>query len=81
MMSRNRPQSDGDGEFGEGHCKPMLRVDIRSEFVVAAADVLDEGVSGADHSGRAKLFEAAHQPQPSLEPPMICFDNVIGAAR
>lgn len=56
----------------------MFRVDIRAEFVVAAAQVLDEGVSGTDHSGRAKLFEAAHRPQPSLESSMICFDKVIG---
>ena len=44
---------------------------------MAAAQVLDEGVSGADHSGRAQLFEAAHRPQSSLESPMICFDAVI----
>jgi hypothetical protein len=46
------------------------------ELVVATSEVLDEGVSGADHSGGAKLFEAAHRPQPSLESPMICFDEV-----
>ena len=51
---------------------------IRAEFMVAGAQVLDEGVSGADHSGRAKLFEAVHRPQPSLESPMTCFDKVIG---
>jgi hypothetical protein len=45
---------------------------------VAAAHVLDEGVSGADHSGGAQLFEAAHGPQSGLESPMICFDKVIG---
>src|SRR5205085_8330231 len=49
----------------------------RAELVVAAAYVLDEGVSGADHSGGAQLFEAAYRPQPSLESPMICFDKVI----
>jgi len=45
--------------------------------VVVAAQVLDESTSGADHSDRAKPFEAAHRPQPSLESPMICFDQVI----
>src|SRR5947209_19319462 len=56
----------------------MLWVLIHAELVVATSEVLDEGVSGADDSGRAKLFEAAHRPQPSLESPMICFDKVIG---
>jgi hypothetical protein len=59
------------GEFGEGRCESIFRVDIRAEFVVAAAHVLDKGVSGADHSSRAQLFEAAHRPQPSLESSMI----------
>src|ERR1044072_331697 len=55
----------------------FFRVGIRAEFVVAAAHVLDKSVSGTDHSGRTQLFEATHRPQSSLEPPMICFDEVI----
>ena len=47
---------DGVGEFGEGRREPVFRVGIRAEFVVAAAHVLDKGVSGADHSSRAKLL-------------------------
>jgi hypothetical protein len=54
-----------------------VSVGIRAEFVVAAAHVLNKSVSGTDHSGRAKLFEAAHRPQSSLESTMICFDQVI----
>jgi hypothetical protein len=38
---------------------------------VAAADVLDECVSGADHVGRAEPFEAAHGPESGLESSMI----------
>ena len=56
----------------------MPRVDIDTEFVVAAAEVLDEGVSGADHSGRAELGEAAHRSQSGLEPALVGFDGVIG---
>jgi hypothetical protein len=58
----------------------MLWVLIHAELVVATSEVLeeDEGVSGVDHPGGAKLFEAAHRPQRSLESPMICFDAVIG---
>lgn len=39
---------DGEGEFGEGLRDPMPRIDIKVEFVVAAVEVLDEGVSRAD---------------------------------
>jgi len=52
------PRSDGEGEFGEGRWEPMLWVEFHAEFVVAAADVLDECVAGADHVGRAEPFEA-----------------------
>ena len=47
---------DSEGEFGEGGTEPMSRVEIRAEFVVAAAQILDERVPGADHFGRAELF-------------------------
>jgi hypothetical protein len=73
--------SDDEGEPGEGRREPFFRVGIRAEFVVAAAHVLDEGVSGADRSGRAQLFEAAHRPRSSLESPMICFDKVMRLRR
>ena len=50
------PRSDGEGEFGEGRWEPMLWVEFHAEFVVAAADVLDEGVAGTDHAGeRSRL--------------------------
>jgi hypothetical protein len=52
-----RPRLDGEGEFGEGRWEPMLRVESHVEFVVAAAEVLDECVSSTDHAGRAEPFE------------------------
>ena len=42
------------GEFGEDRWELMSWVDIDAEFVVAAAEVLDERVPGTDHSGRAR---------------------------
>jgi hypothetical protein len=69
---------EGVGEFGEGCREPMARVDIDAEFVVAASQVLDEAVSGADHAGAAEPFEAAHRPQSGLEPSMIGFDRIVG---
>jgi hypothetical protein len=41
------PCSDGEGQFGEDRREPVLRVGVHAEFVVAAAEVLDEGVSGS----------------------------------
>jgi hypothetical protein len=71
------PRSDGEGEFGEGRREPMLWVEFHAEFVVAAADVLDECVSGADHAGRAEPFEATHRPESALESSMIRLDRII----
>ena len=41
--------SDRERELGEGRRQLMSRVGIQAEFVVAAAEVLHEGVSCADH--------------------------------
>jgi hypothetical protein len=71
------PRSDGEGEFSEGRREPMLWVEFHAEFVVAAADVLDECVSGADHAGRAEPFEATHWAQSSFEPSMIGLDGLL----
>jgi hypothetical protein len=71
------PRSDDEGEFGEGRREPMLWVEFYAEFVVAAADVLDEGVSSADHADRAEPFEATHRPESALEPTMIRLDRII----
>jgi hypothetical protein len=41
--------SDRVGEFGERGGDPQGRWCVESEFVVAASEVLHEGVSGDDH--------------------------------
>ena len=46
-------------------------------FVVAAADVLDEGVPGGDDSCAAQLFEPAHGSQSGLQPSVIGFDRIV----
>jgi hypothetical protein len=71
------PRSDGEGEFGEGRREPLLWVEFHAEFVVAAAEVLDECVSGADHTGRAEPFEATHGPESGLERSMVGLDRII----
>jgi hypothetical protein len=41
---------DGERKFGEGRWKSVPRIDVHAEFVVASAEVLDEGMSSADYS-------------------------------
>jgi hypothetical protein len=42
--------SDGEDEFGEGLRDPMSWFDVGGQFVMTAVEILDEGVSRADHS-------------------------------
>jgi hypothetical protein len=51
---------------------------VNAEFVVAAADVLNERVSGDDDSGSVIRFQAAHRSQALLQLPVICFHAVVG---
>jgi hypothetical protein len=44
------------GEFGEDLRESMPGVCIDSEFVVAAAEVLDEGMPGTDDANRTESF-------------------------
>ena len=54
----------------------MLGIDIQTEFVVAATEVLDEGVPGADHPCAAESSEAAHRSQPGLPSTVIGVNGV-----
>jgi len=40
---------DGLRKFGERGGEAVLGIDLDTEFVVTAAEVLDKGMSGADH--------------------------------
>jgi hypothetical protein len=55
----------------------MLWVEFHVKFVVAAADVLDEGVSSTDHAGRTEPFEATHGPESRFKSSMIGLDRII----
>jgi len=50
---------------------------VDAEFVVTAAQVLNEGVPGGDGAQGAIAFQAAHRPQPSLEPPVVGLHRVV----
>jgi hypothetical protein len=43
--------SDGEGKVGESDRESMARIEVDGEFIMPAAEVLDEGVSGTDQSG------------------------------
>jgi len=74
-------RSNGEGEFGERRQELSFRVGIDAEFVVAAAEVLEERVAGADHAGGAQPFESAHRPHSGLEPSMIGFEGIVRVLR
>ena len=44
---------------------------------MAASEVLDERVAGADHAGGAQPFQSAHRGQSSFEPAMIGFNGIV----
>jgi hypothetical protein len=54
--------SNSGGEFGEAVRDPVPRINVGAKFVVAAVEVLNEGVPCADHFRRAQPFETAHRP-------------------
>ena len=51
--------------------------DVECEFVVATAEVLDEGGTGGDHGGGPEAFQSAHRPQAGLQPAMIGSETKI----
>jgi len=69
--------SDRQGQLVDGRRHPQRRGFLGPEFVVSAAEVPHEGVASADHPCTAELFQAAHRPQPGLQPAMIEFDPVV----
>jgi hypothetical protein len=64
----------------DGFVKPMAGGDVGGEFVMAAAEVLDEGVPGGDDPRGPAAFQAAHRPEPGFQPPVIGLDRIIGVA-
>ncbi len=66
------------GELGEGCRKSVLGFGVDAEFVVSAAEILDEGVPGSDDLGGAETFQSPHRPQSGLQPAVIGLDLVVG---
>ena len=57
--------------------EPVAGGDVGGEFIVTTAEVLDERVPGGDDPCGAVAFQAAHRPQPSLQPAVIGLDRVV----
>ena len=56
---RVAPRSDGECELGEGRREPMPGVDVGSQLIVAATQVLDGGVPRTDHLCGPEPFQTA----------------------
>jgi hypothetical protein len=50
---------------------------VDGDFVVAASDVLDEGMTSGKDSSRAETLEAAHRSKPGYEPAMVDLNRVV----
>ena len=48
-----------------------------SDFVVAAANVLNERMTADDRGGGSVAFETAHRPKSCVESTMITFDPTV----
>src|SRR5262249_61278826 len=70
----------GHGQNVEGDAYAVVRWVVMNERVVAAAQVLHEGVPGSNGPCRCQAFEPAHRLQPRLESAVIGFDGVVFVA-
>ena len=69
--------SDGEGEVVEGDAEPVAALDLGSDVVVAAAQVLHEVMSRGEDPGGAVTLQPAHRPQPGLQPPVVRLNRVV----
>ena len=64
-------------EIIEGDAEAMPARSFGGDVVVTAAQVLHEGMSRSEDSGRAVALQAAHRPQPCLQPPVVRLDGSV----
>jgi hypothetical protein len=68
---------DGSSEFGEGGGESVGRRSVECDVVVAASQILYEGVPGDDHLGCPIGLKSAHRSQSSFELAVIGFDRLF----
>jgi hypothetical protein len=59
---------------------PVPGGNIGSEFIMTAAEILDEGVLGGQNPRGPVALQAAHRPEPGFQPPMISLDRIVRIA-
>ena len=67
--------SDGVGELRECLRDPVPQIEVGAKLVVAAVEILHEGVSCTDYPRGAQPLETAHRPQASV----ICLNQIVRA--
>ena len=72
-----RCDSDGEREVVECRPEPVMAGDFGGDVVVAAAEILDEGMTGSQDPRGAVTLQAPHRPQPGFQPPVVCLDRVV----
>jgi hypothetical protein len=51
--------------------------DVGGDVVAAAAQVLDERVTGGEDPRSPVALQSAYRPEPGFEPSVVCFDRVV----
>ena len=69
--------SDDFGEFVERFDQAEVWRGFGSEFVVSAADVLDESMAFDNDRGSSVAFESAHRPEPSFQSAVVTLDAIV----
>jgi hypothetical protein len=72
--------SDGHRELAGCRADPVAGGEIGGEFIMTAAEVLHEGVPGGQDPRGPVAFQAAHRPQPGLQPSVIGLDRIVRVA-
>jgi hypothetical protein len=70
--------SDRQGQLIERNRHPPACQLLDRQLVVAAPNVLHEGMSGDHDPGATVLLEATHRPKPRLQPAVVRLDPVVG---
>ena len=70
--------SDRQSQLGERRGNAQLRWDVHAEFVMSAAQILNEGVPGDDHLGCSIGEQPAHRSEPVFELAVVGLDEVVG---
>jgi hypothetical protein len=70
--------SDAGGECVECHAEPVVSGFVGGDFVVAAAQVLHEGVPCRQGWSGPEAFQAPHWTPPGFEPAVVGFNGIVG---